>query len=281
MNTRNLSHHAARTAALLRVQEHIRPTEGLCPYDLAIKMQIKLSFIAAPSLEGMYSPEPRPHIILNSERPAGRRRFTCAHEIGHHVFQHGYRIDELNEENSSPTSPEEFLAQRFASALLMPKISVEAAFARRGWAPSDAQPEQYFIVAQELGVGFTTLVTNAEVNLKTISTAQAKALCKIPLAKIRQNILGRPITGDVFPVDEHWIRRTIDVELGDLVMLPKHAQFTGKCATTDTNNNLLATAAGTGTISLQPGQETLTLRVSEEGFVGLARYRHLEDDDEL
>ena len=150
MNTRLLSEQAVRAAGLLRVQHQIGPAHGLCPYDLAIDLQIKVIFISAPSLEGMYSPEPRPAIILNSERPAGRRRFTCAHEIGHHIFQHGYRIDELTEENSSSTSPEEFLAQRFASALLMPKIAVDSAFARRSWSPAAAEAEQFFIVAQEL-----------------------------------------------------------------------------------------------------------------------------------
>jgi Zn-dependent peptidase ImmA (M78 family) len=280
MNMRILAAQAARTAALLRAQHHIGPAEGLCPYDLAIALQIKVHFMAAPSLEGMYSPEPRPVIILSPERPAGRRRFTCAHEIGHHVFQHGYRLDELNDENSSPASLEELLAQRFASALLMPKITVDAAFARRGWSSADAQSEQYFIVAQELGVGYTALVTNAAANLKTISAAQAAALCKIPLPKIRQGILGRPYAGDIFVVDEHWIRRTVDVEIGDLVILPRQAQFIGKCGSAD-GGNLLATAVGTGKITLRPGQAPLTLRVSKEGFVGLARYRHLEEDDEL
>src|SRR3989442_233526 len=99
MNQRMLAAHAARTASLLRGEHHIGLAEGLCPYDLAIKLQIKVCFTEAPSLEGMYSPDPRPAIILGAERPAGRRRFTCAHEIGHHVFQHGCRIDELTEEN--------------------------------------------------------------------------------------------------------------------------------------------------------------------------------------
>ena len=135
-----------------------------------------------------------------------------------------------------------------------------------------------------LGVGFTTLVTNTEVNLKAISTAQAEALCRIPLPKIRKKIIGRPVNGDVFQVDEHWLRRTVDVEVGDLVMLPAQAKFTGTCASPDATDahNLIATDVGMGTISLGPGHELLTLRVSKEGAVGLARYRHLEDsDDEL
>jgi len=285
MNTRLLSAQAVHAAAQLRAQHQIGPAQAICPYDLAIELQIKVSFLAAPSLEGMYSPEPRPAIILNSERPAGRRRFTCAHEIGHHIFKHGYRIDELSEENSSSTSPDEFLAQRFASALLMPKIAIDAAFSRRGWSPSAVQPDQFFIVAQELGVGFATLVTNTEVNLKAISAVQAEALRRIPLPKIRNKVVGRQVENDVFKVDAHWLRRTVDVAVGDLVILPEQATFTGACALQDRahDGNLIAMSVGTGTIYLAQRLEPLTLRVSEEGFVGLARYRHLEDsaDDEL
>jgi len=230
----------------------------------------------------MYSPKPRPAIILNSERPAGRRRFTCGHEIGHHVFEHGYRIDELNDENSSTASPEEYLAQRFSSALLMPKIAVDSAFARRGWSPSDAQAQQFFTVAQELGVGFTTLVTNAEVNLRTISTAEAETLRRTSLPKLRQQIVGMPVTADVFQVDEHWIQPTVDGEVGDIVIIPQTAKVQGVCASRQSTQggNVVATAPGTATITLASGQKALTLRVSKVEYVGLARYRHLEESSD-
>src|SRR3989442_641722 len=108
MNKSALAADAVRAAALLRANLGIEAAVGLCPYDLAMQLQIKVSFIGAPSLEGLYSPDPRPAIILNSERPAGRRRFTCGHEIGHHVFNHGCRIDELAEDNASGSTPEEY-----------------------------------------------------------------------------------------------------------------------------------------------------------------------------
>jgi len=281
MNTRELSAQAVLAAGRLRAERQIGPAEAVCPYDLATACKIKVSFIEAPSLEGMYSPEPRPAIVVNRLRPAGRRRFTCAHELGHHIFGHGFRIDELGEENSSPTSPEEFLAQRFASALLMTKIAVDSAFARRAWLPATAEAEQFFVVAQELGVGFTTLVTNVEVNLKSISAARADALRRIPLPKIRGKIVGHSIGADVFPVDGQWMRSTVDVEIKDLVILPEKAEFSGTCASTvpGAPYTLIATSVGKGIIKLQSGRQ-LSLRVSDEKFVGLARYRHLEDIDD-
>lgn len=284
MNERELAAQAVLAASRFRAQHQIAVDASVCPYDLAIERKVKVSFVEAPSLEGMYSPEPRPAIVLNSLRPAGRRRFTCAHELGHYIFGHGFRIDELGEDNSSQSSPEEFLAQRFGSALLMPKIAVDAAFARRGWSPTTAEATQFFVVAQELGVGFTTLVTNVEVNLKLISAAKAEALRKTPLATIRAKIVGRSIDADVFFVDEHWMRPTVDVEVGDLVMLSAQAKFDGLCASSVAPNqpHLVATTVGMGTITVGSGRVPLRLRVSQEEFVGLARYRHLEDsNDEL
>lgn len=279
MNTAALATEAVRAASLLRSQNGIGPADGLCPYDLAIKLGIKVSTLSAPSLEGMYSPEPEPStIILGCERPSGRRRYSCAHEIGHHIFKHGFRIDQLDESNSSPLSPEEFLAQRFASALLMPKLAVDAAFSRRGWKPSIATPEQYFIVAQNLGVGFTSLISNVEINLGYLTKEAATTLKESSLIKIRNNLSNQTIKNDLFIVDKNWSRKTIDVEIGDLILLPAETKFEGACASHNIQDKkLIAVSSGIGKIFFS--EKTLDLRVSKKNFAGLARYRYLEDEE--
>lgn len=282
-NNATLAREAVIAAARLRSEHGIGLSTGLCPYDLAIKLEIKVSFLAASSLEGMYSPEPHPpSIILSSERPAGRRRYTCAHELGHHVFKHGTKIDELEDGASSPLSPEEFLAQRFASALLMPKLAVDSAFSRRGWKFSSATPEQVYIVAQELGVGYGTLITNAEINLNSLSKAQANSLSSIPLPKIRAGILGSEAKSDVFLVDQHWLRPTVDAEVGDFIVLPKNWEIQGTCAVRSSSTVFTAAMPGSAPLFIDGHATPITLRVSKKNYVGLARYRHLEetDDDE-
>ena len=83
----------------------------------------------------MYYKSPEPHIILSSLRPAGRRAFTCAHELAHHFRGDSVHVDELVEQWKRPRrfDPKEFAADCFAGALLMPKMAVERAFALHEW----------------------------------------------------------------------------------------------------------------------------------------------------
>jgi len=227
----------------------------------------------------MYSPEPRPTIVVSVERPAGRRRYTCGHELGHHVFRHGARLDELAEEATTSWSPEEFIAQRFASALLMPKLAVNSAFTKRGWSVSQPTSEMIFIVAQELGVGFTTLVRHFERTLGHIPHSAADALRRIRLPQLRNRLAGFQIENDVLVVDPHWDRRTIDVEVGDVLITPSTAEFEGGCASiVDCPvRHMIASAPGIGRLIIKRGRPLVSVRVSRRGFVGLARYRHLEE----
>lgn len=281
MNYETLAKEAVRAAGNLRRQHGVGVAEGLCPYDLAIKLDIKVSFLAAPSLEGMYSPQPEPaSIILSSERPSGRRRYTCGHEIGHHVFNHGYRVDQLDESNSSASSPEEYLAQRFSSALLMPKIAVDAAFARRGWALNKLSPEQVYTISQEFGVGYTTLIANMQMNLNSITNHQANQLRSVPLSRIRETIIGKDSGSDVFVVDSKWNRSSVDLETNDVLLLPPDASISGSLMSQVSKNSFLALKQGVVEISFGQDARKLPLRISKHNFAGLARYRHLEEESD-
>ncbi len=232
----------------------------------------------------MYSPEPRPTIVVCVERPAGRRRFTCGHELGHHVFRHGARLDEIADGVTHSWSSEEYTAQRFAAALLMPKLVVDSAFARRGWLVTQPTPETIFIVAQELGVGFTTLVGHLEFTLGHITHSAADALRRVRLPQLRDHLVGFHVEHDALIVDQHWGRRTIDAEVGDVLLVPPRADFEGPCSSIEDSpvRHLIATTPGIGQLVVNVGCPPIPVRVSRRGFTGLARYRHLEEvaDDE-
>lgn len=278
MGSIDLAREAVVAAVRLRSEQGYNPGIGLCPFDLADKIGVSARLVNYPTLEGMYSPSPKATILVNSERPAGRRRYSCGHELGHHIFGHGFKLDEMDESNSSSTSPEEILAQRFSGALLMPKIAIDSAFARRGWSPSTSKPEQFFIIAQELGVGYTTLLFHLELNLQLLSKQSASSMRDYSLPPIRAAVAGFVPSNDVFYVDKNWLKETIDVEVGDILITPEGSTLDGDCATvvTTPKRHIAAIKQGMCFLNLSDGKK-IQLRISKRNFVGLARYRFLEE----
>jgi Zn-dependent peptidase ImmA (M78 family) len=145
-----LARRAARAAIKLRMQLSALSAASLCSVDAAENLGIELRLVDIPSMEGMYvknsGPETKSIILVSALRPAGRQASTAAHELGHHVFGHGTRIDQyirdLDESSPScPDSEEEFHANAFA-AFLMPKSAVDQGFRVRGYAPFSADTRQ-------------------------------------------------------------------------------------------------------------------------------------------
>jgi Zn-dependent peptidase ImmA (M78 family) len=92
----------------------------------------------ADSVAGALSKEPgrNPKIKLNSRHPLNRRRFTCAHELGHYA-RRSHDDDEYEwidyRDNLSSTGiyPEEVYANEYASCLLMPELVVRRMYVER------------------------------------------------------------------------------------------------------------------------------------------------------
>lgn len=89
-----------------------------------------------------------PSILLNVKDSRNRKRFTCAHEIGHFIRRseepekYEY-VDYRDPRSSTGTIEEERFANSFAANLLMPKAAVEAFHA-------DGMPD--FRMALQFGV---------------------------------------------------------------------------------------------------------------------------------
>src|SRR5205823_1016915 len=152
---RGLVIDAAGAALRVRQSAGLGMWTPICVYDIAEKFGIEVRFVDISSMEGMYCKNTTPLILVSSLRPAGRQTFTCGHEIGHHVYKHGTRIDEIvgRLNAKSHFDPEEFLADCFAGFLLMPKSAVNRAFAIRGWEIGSCTPLQLYTIAGLFGVG--------------------------------------------------------------------------------------------------------------------------------
>lgn len=282
MSRRDLVIEASNKALRVRQSEGISIWDSICIYDLVQKYEVDVRFVDIPSLEGMYHKSSRPVILVSSLRPPGRQAFTCAHEFGHHVYNHGSRIDELLEENHPRSNTEEFLADRFASFLLMPKSAVSKAFSIRGWGDLDnCSPLDIFTIAGWLGVGYETLISHMETSLHLINKGTAENLFKITPKQIKASILGYESSNNFIVVDAFWTGRAIDIQVGDLVLLP-----TGTISEGNRVQLLKDDQFGVLYCGSQPGigrfeQASINwscfVRVSRKGFTGLCEYRHWEE----
>ena len=94
----------------------------------AIEEYLGVSVIIAqvgPGLAGLYSPLSGGVALVNGKDSAVRRRFTLAHELGHHCLGHGERL--VTEEMvSAPFEPPEVDANQFAAEFLAPHEAVVA-----------------------------------------------------------------------------------------------------------------------------------------------------------
>lgn len=257
-------------------------TGPLCIYKLCEAHGVVVRFVDV-NMEGMYQRSATPRIFISSLRPVARRAFNCAHELGHHLFGHGSTVDQLYEERSKEDrdQPNEILVNAFAAFALMPTLGLRDAFTRRKLNPGQATPEQLFAVASNFGVGYSTLVNHMAYGVETISPLRANELLKSSPKTIRASLLGAPTDAPLVVADEHWNANTLDLEVDALVLLPTgvsvDATVLAPKGTAGSMELFQALTPGIRRAAVPGTQWATFIRVSRKRYVGLAKYRHLED----
>ena len=284
MNRKTIIRKAIAKALRMRRSAGYCLKKSICVYDLAQRLGIEVRFLDIPSMEGMYHRAPKPHIILSSLRPPGRRAFTCAHELGHHSYDDGTHVDEFVEQWERPRfDPKEFAADCFAGALLIPKMAVERAFALRNWSISRCTPGQIYVVSNYFGVGYTTLLHHLRDALSLLPGPRAEQLLKVTPRRAQSLSLGWETLETVWIVDEYWLGRPIDVEVGDLIFVLGQPCPEGRCvehvADRDGGRLFRAQQPGIGRLEDSSGWSAFT-RVSRREFVGRNLFRHQEEVDD-
>jgi len=282
-NRRALATQAMQAASATRAKAKLDQTSPICVYGLCDALGVTVRFNNI-NMEGMYQGGVPPRIHLSACRPLPRRAFNCAHELGHHVFGHGSSIDELREDAKEHTwdDPKEFVADTFAGFTLMPIIGLRRAFAIRGWTPETATAAQMFIIACDFGVGYATLPTHLSAGVNMISRGRAVALQRVTPKALRVDILGAVTPNPLIVADRHRAAPTLDAEVKTLLLLPHgtEAAGSGLAFERDLANGRLYQAVGPGIIQAHAdaGAWALFVRIAPEAYVGLAKYRHLEED---
>jgi Zn-dependent peptidase ImmA (M78 family) len=264
-----------------RVKAGIDLKTPACIYRLCELHNVTVRFNDI-NMEGMYDRVPKPRIHVSVRRPLTRRTFTCAHELGHHVFGHGSTIDELQEEASGNNRPAaEILADAFAAHILMPTLGLRDAFARRGLDPNKASAVQMYGIACNFGVGQSTLVNHLAYGINMISQSQRDRLGRITPKMIRTELLGEPVAPPLVVADEQWTSPVLDLEEGSLLLLPSRVVVDTAMLTPEAqlSSGRLFCAAKCGITRVAvPGTSWATyVRIARREYVGLARFRHLEE----
>ncbi len=281
---RDLVRSAISRALRVRQAANNPLSDAVCPFDLAEHSGVEVRFQALASFDGMRGADSDGStIVVSSLRPPGRMAFTCAHELGHEVFDHGVQFDELVGCRETPrqNEPEEIIADAFAGFLLMPKSAVEHGLAARGWDLASCGPREIYVLASWLGVGYTTLLWHLQSGLGSLGSTQADEFRNVRLPRIRKEILGYDCPGELVIVDSHWRGRPVDIQVDGLALMPAGGYAEGTCIelAPDVTGRVLVRGVtpGIGRLILEESGWSSYVRVSRPGYVGRNKYRHLEE----
>jgi Zn-dependent peptidase ImmA (M78 family) len=282
----NLARQALNKALEIRRKLNIQANYPLDIYDVCEQLNVTVQFIDFPSGEGMYWREGSgERILISAQRPLPRKVYTCGHELGHHLFAHGSRIDELEESaRKNHFNPQEFLVDCFSGFLLMPKLAVQSAFSSRSWTPETATPLQIFTIACSFGVGYNTLIDHMSCSLRILTEVKAKELKKSTPKIVRQELLGESLANTLMIVGTQWLLKTIDVEVGYQLLLPKTVQLEGNVVSfqTDLEEGRLFCANRQGIVRVHCSKSDWSafIRVARSEYKGFSQYRHIEESDD-
>lgn len=270
-----------KSALKARSRQNVPIDESFCVFDMAEKLHIEVKFVDLKSLDGAYLNETHT-ILLSTCRPDGRIRFTCAHEIGHHIFKHGDFFDEVVENSGlGSTKKEERMCNIFASFLLMPETTVNSFFNCHGWDINFPKPREIYAASSWLGVGYSSLVNHLYYGLRKIDKKTFSRLFKIAPKKIKCTLAGMTITSNLLIVDHHWKGRPIDLQVGDYLLLENQLDNAdGILASIERSKLFLYQAEKPGLTNIKISTEKggLIVRVRRNAYVGRSIFRHLSED---
>ena len=281
--TEEIATVAYKGAIDVRERAGIHRLDPMNIFDCAQKLNVDVRFIVGGTFEGMYEKDRRV-IILPTDRPAGRRVFTCAHELAHWRYKHGSMLDDATTVESYNDRPEERLANMFAGYVLMFPPALDAARTALGISYSNCSPQDLFTLASWFGVSYASMIGHLRWALGKLSHRRYEELRKVTPRAIRSLILGGRESPHLVVLNRLTPRMPIDLEVGDLVLFPAGVAFNSGCLSTiesQSNHTLVeAVAPGIALLSTTNNDWTAAARVMRRGYTGRSVFRHLESDDD-
>ncbi|MCL6216916.1 ImmA/IrrE family metallo-endopeptidase [Zunongwangia pacifica] len=276
---------AIRKASEIRLKLGYSLYEPVNVYDICSKLEIDVQFVDI-NMEGLYVNNKNlnnisPKILISRLRPFPRRVFTCGHELGHHVFNHGLKLDILTEENDSSKykSNDEILVDTFSAHLLMPITSIQSEFKKRKLGFSTATEIDYYVISSVLGVGYQTLIIHCKIN-RLIDDYKYCELAKHTPAKIFKKYFGSVDEKTYFKIIDFKTNNSpIDLEVSNYLVIPSDFEVDGQYLekVKSTEIGTLYIAKKSGISSIYSNTNCCFTRIQPQNYIGFAEYRHLEN----
>lgn len=157
-------------------------------------------------------------VVINSQHPETLQRFTCAHEIGHHVLGHESHTDDAATlQSMSNLALQEHQAQVFAAALLMPAPLVNRTLRRLGNA-GRLQPTDIYAASRDMAVSYTAALWGLA-GLRKLDWGRAALLARKGPRSAKDALRGGPsltdARADVWVLDDTADGVTVRCRIGD------------------------------------------------------------------
>jgi hypothetical protein len=233
--------HRIANIAVAQAHHDLAVDPAAPPIDVAKAIaddDVPLMWRPMPRLFGAYlnSSGSRPGVLVNSAIPAGARRHTAAHELGHHRLRHSATIDDgaclhldpLETEMVTPAparsrwTDQEKTAEAFAAWFLMPRRAVVAAMQILGIERPETGTQVYQL-SLLLGTSYRSTVRHLP-NLRLASHDRARAWAtEIPgriKARLDPTRTGhRRGSSDIWSVDHRFNHSKISIQQGDQLIV--------------------------------------------------------------
>jgi Zn-dependent peptidase ImmA (M78 family) len=221
---------AGRLHRRLRFRDQIERRGGSIDIFAAIEaVEIPLLLRPLDGLLGAYLSDPRPGILVTTQRPMSIQRFTASHELGHSMLDHQPSLDDESILRRMPLDQmpqddfQEIEADAFATAFMMPTWLVAWHAERQGWHSEDfRRPNIVYQLALRMGASYEatcwTLVRHNLINRKVaqeLVRTQPKVMKSALLADYRP----QDYRGDVWLLTERDADTRIDGSRNDLFVL--------------------------------------------------------------
>jgi len=221
MNTRRSQAIASASMQAARLHQTLQ-TPYDRPVDVFMLAQRLGLWLVAQPLEkafGFYLREEHAAgMVLNSGHPETLQRFTCAHEIGHHVLGHTSHTDDASTlQRMSNLVLQEHQAQVFAAALLMPAPLVNRTLRKLG-ITGPLRPVDIYAASRDMAVSYTAALWGLTA-LGKFNAATAANLAHKGPRPAKDALRGGPSTADaradIWVLDDSADNTTVRCRVGD------------------------------------------------------------------